>query len=294
MILLGWFSISSETFLRRDFGERYYSKANFIVGLLFMLAFLAVGSVLGDWTGKAAAFFRFAQTGEDSVFKFVISGYILFGLGHRLKIWGRAASGTRLHTIQSGHSWLQRPVAVLVLPLFNLLLKLGIKLLEFTFILRLILSEEQRGAILHSKPITSEREFTQRYVEPFLLLVLAGVSFLYGAGITGSWLLWSAFSVVILSAMRFDAEYQREMDEYDIGLEVELPQAALGKSDRVQVSERRKRIWRKQSKELADRKDREEMKRIKEMQPVMAKVYAVLDPTVAAMMDEVEQEQPPA
>ena len=31
--ILGWFSITIEAFLRYDFGERYYTKWNFIIGI---------------------------------------------------------------------------------------------------------------------------------------------------------------------------------------------------------------------------------------------------------------------
>lgn len=284
MMIMGWFSISAETFLRRDFGERYYSKGNFMIGLLFMAVFYLLGSVMGDWTGRAASFFRAAESGSDSLFGWIIAAYVFLGLLHRLKIWGRAESGTRRHSIYDGDSWLLY-IAPLFTVVINFLLKVGLRLLQVMQILRFTLTQEQREAVLKANPIDNNVEFTQRVIEPITLLILAGLALLSGFGITGSWLLWSALSVAFYSALRHDAAYQQDMDRFDMALEAQcLAPAVLGKSDRIRVSPRQRKQWEAEAKEIAQRRDREEAQQMKKMQPTMAKVYAAMDPVVAAMM----------
>ncbi len=45
--ILGWFTVPAEVFLRRNFGERYYTRANFFVGLILLLIFHFSASIIG-------------------------------------------------------------------------------------------------------------------------------------------------------------------------------------------------------------------------------------------------------
>lgn len=96
IIVLGWWSILLEVFLRYDFGERYLSWLR----LFFAYSLLS-------WLVFFPAVFNSALAIQGAPFFKVFSvAFILFSLNHRLRIWLRYQHGIPWHSMSFGTSWL--------------------------------------------------------------------------------------------------------------------------------------------------------------------------------------------
>lgn len=84
--IMGWFAVTLEVFLRRDFGERYFNRVNFFAGLIVLLGFnVGQNTIGGVW-----------QQGEEPTWKesmmwIFLLAYVGFSIIHLLRFGG--ASG---------------------------------------------------------------------------------------------------------------------------------------------------------------------------------------------------------
>jgi hypothetical protein len=105
--ILGIFSVPIETFLRRDFGERYYTKANFIAGFIVLILFNTITSLIGSLLGllNPLSWFSHGDSAPASWMGGILKWYFLFGMAHFLTIWVRDILGKSRHSYDSGTGW---------------------------------------------------------------------------------------------------------------------------------------------------------------------------------------------
>lgn len=95
IIVLGWWSILVEVFLRYDFGERYLS---------WLRLFFAFGILLN--TGWWLRFFSAIGGGDGApaIFQLFVLAVFILSILHRVRIWLRYQNGTAWHSMSFGTS----------------------------------------------------------------------------------------------------------------------------------------------------------------------------------------------
>ena len=210
MLMLQWFVITVEVFLRRDFGERYLSKLNYVFGAVF-LGVVALGTGListvlgrfGSWRGETSGAFE----GFSRAMLIYWLLYLLAGGLHLLRIKWREAAGVPLHSLEWGSSWLayipigKRTISIggWVTALLNAILAPLMRAIG-----RTQKAAEQKKLPDDYVPLNDVNAVTERLIEPFVTMVLA---FVLGAA-SGSltlaiWLYFSAFALLITSSYRY-------------------------------------------------------------------------------------------
>ncbi|MEM9981730.1 MAG: hypothetical protein AAF734_04480 [Bacteroidota bacterium] len=111
-IILGWFSMTLEVFLRRSFGERYLARSNYLVGFSVISIFTFFGKV-------SFSIFTFRFGG--GMFYYLWYCYLVLGAVHFIRMWMSDKIGSSPHTLYSGTSYLE-PVTKLLLKVLNPLL----------------------------------------------------------------------------------------------------------------------------------------------------------------------------
>ena len=84
--ILGWFTVPAEVFLRRNFGERYYTRANFFAGLILLLIFHFSASIIGMLNPMGWFFGRGGSETSPWMWT-IIKWYFWIGIFHFLHMW---------------------------------------------------------------------------------------------------------------------------------------------------------------------------------------------------------------
>jgi hypothetical protein len=203
LILLLWISITVETFLRKDFGERYYTPSNVFFGLIFLL-WLQLWTVLGgDFGWFKIKFF------DHSLFLTIsIYAYLIFSAFHLWKIWVNAHIGKPQHSGYGGNSRLE-PIGRLALKYLNPLLS-KLALLSGRYMLKDEDYRKLEQSLELADPVTDVRNFTIEWVEPIFLFIVAHY-FTYG--IVSLWLWAAGFAVLLFGRL---ARTNNRADQLDI------------------------------------------------------------------------------
>ncbi len=234
--VLAWFSITLDCFLRRDFGERYYTRANFFIGfwvLNFFFFFLSILVGLG-----------FSGTGSDGQW-YVWYGYLILSAYHFWKIWVNAQIGRPQHSIYDGTSHLE-PVGKFLLKYINPLIAKIAMLLG-----RLTLNSDNAKLLKKSLSLSpvfrSPEEFTKMYVEPFVLVLIL----LFVPSVPSLWLTICLISHIVFTRMRYRSMRSDELDVSDGIIE-----AATARDDK-EFQERLRRETRVPREKLKERMEQE-------------------------------------
>lgn len=183
--VLGWFTIGIYAFFRRNFGERYFTFSNFMVGLIvyFLTASLASTLSSSPWLN------RITEPGVEPIGWaavtpwILLSLYIVISMYHFWKIWVNGQIGEPEFSRYDGHSRLE-PLGRLILNVINPIVREAVK-----FVSIFTLNSENRLKLSESLeilPVFYDVEvFTKRWVEPFCFLLLwnliPGVNFIWAA-----------------------------------------------------------------------------------------------------------------
>lgn len=283
--ILGWFTVTIEVFLRRDFGERYFNKMNFLAGF-FILGFWAI--IVG---GISAAFSKISLTGRAGMYGDSASAlggfssamllmwlaYILLGAFHFTRIWWRNRTNNPLHSLDPGRSnvlWLGQ----LLIGVVNVIAAIPVKLFALT------LSEEDKGKLNHLLPmITDSQAFTERFLEPVLVWFLGFIFMSMGAGVLGLWLVFCAVALSVYTNYRYEAERHQFLDIRDQILEAQyMPEALAGVSDTIRLPNAIKETVRQTAEQISP----EVMEQVKVQNPSLAEAMAALNPQLRNIASE--------
>ncbi|MBE2288944.1 MAG: hypothetical protein IAE95_05275 [Chitinophagaceae bacterium] len=220
MLVLGWFTIPAEVFLRRDFGQRWFTVVNFYAGLFLMFIFatlqyvlVAIWGGIHDFVSRVASAINPFHTEDEITFTdqvmdrsmlFLLIAYLVLGSYHLFKIWWRNRSNTALHSFDDGTSRCER-LAGLVIGLINALAK------PFVALYFRMLPATQRIGITKPKLINDRTVFTNTAFEPLLVLLLA----FWFQGIASIWLFFTAVAVAIHANWKETARLSKVLDFRD-------------------------------------------------------------------------------
>ncbi len=227
MFILGWFTIPVEVFLRRDFGQRWFTIINFYAGL-FLLVICTVLQYLINvlWSGfkdilsKVASAINplysepeptLTERMMDKSMLFILMAYIVISCYHLFKIRWRNRTNTGLHSFDDGTSRLEGLAGYLM----QLINTAAVPLMR---LFTLLLPKKQRSSIQLPNLINDCSAFANTFVEPFILFVLA----FFFQGITGLWLLISAIALAIHASWKESAKLNKILDFRDSMIEAQI------------------------------------------------------------------------
>jgi hypothetical protein len=220
MSVLGWFAIPVEVFLRRDFGQRWFTTVNYYAGLFLLLIlatiqYVIIGIVdffrnlINDFVSSIDPFYEGEYyENEDGLMDYSMSllliAYLLIGAYHLFKIWWRNRTNTALHSFSDGTSRLE-PLAGFLMKLINPIVAPLLQVCVF------LLPKKQRGDDSVPELIADRTAFANTVVEPLLLLFLA-----YKLnGMVSFWLFISAIALAIHASWRETAKLNKILDFRD-------------------------------------------------------------------------------
>lgn len=257
--ILGWFSITVEAFLRYDFGERYYSKGNYLVGFFWLNILILIG------------FFSTLAGGNPMTMIFIWIGYNLFSALHFFRIWARDQIGEPQHSLYSGRSRLEW-LAKLIMKGLNPLLAALSRLLG-----AIILPSRDNQKLNHAlqiAPVLREPEmFVKRTIEPLTIMIIA---VLVGFSMLGAWLFFSAMALALHGNLSYEMERHGLLDMSDgiIEAQEQSRYKALMEEFARRMSGRVEQIA------VEAQADPQMMERIEESNPSVADALAALNPNL--------------
>jgi len=198
--ILAWFSITLDCFLRRDFGERYYTKANFFIGfwvLNFFFFFMYLFKIFGVNSGN--------PTGRWIVWW----GYVGLSAYHFWKIWVNAQIGRPQHSIYDGTSHLQ-PLGEVLIKIINPLAAIAAMFLG-SFTLKRANSKLLNESLKISPVFRNAEEFTKMYLEPLVLILI----WLFVPMIPSLWLSICIVAHIVFTRMRYKGMRDEELNISD-------------------------------------------------------------------------------
>ncbi|RKR84197.1 hypothetical protein BDD43_4424 [Mucilaginibacter gracilis] len=227
MLFLGWFTIPMEVFLRKDFGQRWFTAINFYAGLFLIGVVSALQWIIYSvWPGLEGRLFMLMNIGHafdaysDSesvagtkagdMLLFVIA-YLLIGSYHLFKIKWRNQAGIPLHSFDDGTSHLEWPAELLA----RALNVLALPILSTYFAL---VPKAQRKDKPFPKLITNKAAFTSTFVEPTVVFFFAFIS----TSVESLWLFISGFALIIHAHWKEMARKNKMLDFQDSRVEAEL------------------------------------------------------------------------
>jgi len=270
--ILFLFSTPIEVLLRRDFGERYYTRNNFIGGLVVMIILNMIRSIFTSIANMVVIFGTPSEVpqGDHLMWK-IIELYCFIGLIHFVTIWVREVTGNWKHSYDSGDSWLTG-IGTIIIGFFNQILGALVHLLA------MFLPEQNRAKLLTALPLFRDvRTFTERFVEPALVLFLALVASAFGERTVSFWLIISFASLNLSTGLRHQLERGRFLDFRDGLLDARaIRDLELGKSSKGAVRMQR---------------NVEEMVKEVEKNPELFETIQLEQPTYARAMQAVMAQQ---
>ena len=264
--LLGIISVPIETFLRRDFGERYYTKANFIAGLVILFIFKSFMGLLNML--NPLSFLR-GGGGEEpaSWLGKILTWYFFLGIAHFVTIWVRDVTGTPRHSFDSGKSWLLI-VGRSIIWIMNKIVGLFVRIIAG------FLPGIYKQRLLATLPIFRDvAVFTERFIEPgfvFFLMVFAAAN---GQPATAMWLALSFGALNLATGQRHQQEREFMLDIRDQLIESRVWQDITEGKQTKQVP-RLQRTFNETMSEVE--KSPEVLETIAEEQPAVARAIAAV------------------
>lgn len=147
--------------------------------------------------------------------------YLLVGIFHFGWIAYKEAVRRPVHSFSAGRSWL--------LPVGKFFLEVANDFLSFLIhgIIRFVPAHE-RAILLNSRPLLRDiRTFTERYIEPVVLLIAALIFAALGmAGIFG-WLMFSMGALIIFTGIRHQTERNYILDIRDMKIEADYMRSLI-------------------------------------------------------------------
>lgn len=225
--IFGWFAVTLEVFLRRDFGERYFNRVNFFAGLIVLLGFnFGQNTIGGVWRQGEE------PTWKESMMWIFLLAYIGFSIIHLFTIWWRDRAGRPLHSLDSGKSWLE-PMAGLILVTCNALATPIIRLLS-----KALPHAWQQDMLRILPAFRDKRSFAEGVLEPLACFIVMFSLFLGKIFVPMMWVFFSLVALFFYTSFRHQAERHKFLDIQDNVIEAQELQSALrGTSQSYRISE---------------------------------------------------------
>lgn len=196
--ILAWFTITIEAFLRHNFGERYYTKANCYVGFLLMCALFLIGTLLA-----------FGFDGYNWGMYTLFAGYVVMSGYHFYRIWVNLQIGEPQHSFYSGTPRLLiigKIIATFLNPLLSL-----VAIAISRFLLSNRNFKRLTASLKVSPPIADIEKFTKLVLEPALVLFLAFSL----SGMISWWLMLSGAALLVYNHLSYQLARNEELDIAD-------------------------------------------------------------------------------
>ena len=276
--LLGLLTVPIEVFLRRDFGERYFTRMNFFGGLIILLLWQLAGSLFGLLNMFNPLMWLLNRRGsEESALPGIIKWYIIFSIGHFLYMWWKDIIGKPVHSYSAGRSWL-RPVGGALMFVLNLILDQ---------VVRMLLSmtpEADQGRLSSLLPVLRDKDtFTERFVEPFAVFVFALMFMSSGQYMVAWWLLFSVMALNLYTGIRHQAERGVFLDYRDQMIDAEFYRAFLA-GEQSEGTNAQERMVRETAREVE--KNPDVLQVIERKNPSLAAAIERISPKLKAMGQE--------
>jgi hypothetical protein len=255
-LVLGWFTITVVTFLRRDFGERYYTQMKFMIGLMVLGFFYVVNKIGSGIAGMVSPtpepqVHWFERTppppppSTDSLLStlslsgmtWVILLYLLIGGYHFFCIWWRNGTQRPLHSADHGKSWLVI-IGAFIMPIPNFFLGLIVRFYALT------LPSNERPWLAHAFPVMRDPVgFTDRFIEPLVLLLASVFFMVVHLGALSTWLAVSSIAVLFATIIRQEQEVNNALDVRDNMIDsVYMQEAMSGDTDSLRIPYSTKKV----------------------------------------------------
>lgn len=199
--VLGWFSVTIEVFLRKNFGERYCTKSNLWVGFYVLTFFTLIGKV-------QVGFLQFKFGG--GTFYYLWYAYILLAIFHLARIWMSHQMGNPQHSFYNGESRLEGLTKWILGFINPLIAKVAV------FVGKYALPKEERKLLDKSfqlsAPIRDIEGFTKKYVEPLTVFLFA---YYFTTGSLYGWLVFCGFALMMHSMIGYEIQRGQYLDVVD-------------------------------------------------------------------------------
>lgn len=289
--VLGWFAISAEVFLRRDFGERYFTRSKFIAGFLLLLFFMAYSGFqmpsFGGFTTPQPYFdpeqgwiqpeaAGVPKNWGNLIMKIILLLYVLLSIYHTLTIWFRNAKNRPLFSYDHGLTWLE-PLGRILLVIPNFLTNLALRIYALT------LPASQRNI---SAAPQNARDFAEWILEPLALVLLGFLCSQLNLAPVSTWLFFSAFSIVFFTTIRHEIQKNQMLDFRDQTINaMELQEAVNGDTDTLRLPSGTKQVMAQVAVQVE--KSPETMETIRQTRPSVAAAMEALNPKLKAMTNKI-------
>lgn len=213
--VLGLLTVPIEVFLRRDFGERHFTRINFIGGLIILIIWDMLGGLFGMVAGGFGLMNILMNRAVDhsaNWFTGIIFLYIFLSMIHFITISWKNISGKAVHSFSAGRSWLTW-LGIFIMWILNLVLDNVVRLV-------FVITRADKSRLPSYLPVLKDANtFTERFVEPWFLFYIAMKAFANGQGTVGWWLIFSIMALNMFTGLRHQAERGIFLDYRDQLLE---------------------------------------------------------------------------
>lgn len=285
--ILGLLTVPIEVFIRRDFGERYFTRMNFVGGLIVLILWMFFAKIMGmlnmfnpfDWI-----FNRRGAGSTSSGMGGVIKWYIYFSIAHFITIWVRDIVGSPRQSFSSGRSWFLF-IGKGVMWVLNLVLALFVHLI-FAF----RNDKERVDSVL---PVLRDADtFTERFIEPFFVFFAAFVCFSIGQYTMAWWLFFSVLALNLYTGLRHQQERSIFLDFRDQMIDAEIYRKLLA-GEKVRGKNSQVRMVQETAREVE--KNPDVLPVIEQQNPSLARAIERISPKLKAIAEQdATTQEPPA
>ncbi|GAB4019582.1 hypothetical protein GCM10028808_57710 [Spirosoma migulaei] len=209
MYILNVLTVPIEVFFRWNFGERYFTRANFIGGIGILILWELAAKVMGMFSMfNPLAFLLNNRGSTESAMPDVLKWYVYFSLFHFATMWWVDVIGRPKHSFWPGNSffiWIGKGVMWVL----NIFLGLFVRLIFFVF----RMDKSRLKVIL---PVLYDADtFTQRFIEPFFIALWAIFCMAIGQYAMAWWLIFSLMAHITYTGLRHESERGLFLDYRD-------------------------------------------------------------------------------
>ena len=217
MFVLSWFTVPVEVLLRRNFGQRWLTAANFWAGLIVLFWFAsiqAMGSIFGGLMQQFNPYQPEAPVPESSgtfldtltsySMTIIIVLYLLIGSYHFFKTWWYNRIEEPLFSFSDGQSRLEFLGRILI----HVVNAIAVPIIS---VYRLFLPKADQRDIQTPPLVNDVTSFTDTVVEPLVLMLLGFIV----PGTASTWLFVSAFALLIFANWKESSKINRYLDLRD-------------------------------------------------------------------------------